>query len=46
MVIPVGDRKQQELVIYDRTDNGFEKRSAGTVVFVPLLGKQGWQKEE
>ncbi len=46
MVIPVGDRKQQELVIYDRTEKGFEKRSAGTVVFVPLLGKQGWQKEE
>jgi protein-L-isoaspartate(D-aspartate) O-methyltransferase len=45
MVIPVGDRQQQELEVYDRTDKGFEKRSEGAVVFVPLVGKQGWHNE-
>jgi protein-L-isoaspartate(D-aspartate) O-methyltransferase len=46
MVIPVGDRKRQELFVYTRTGKGYEKRSAGEVVFVPLVGKQGWNKEE
>ena len=45
MVIPVGDHQQQELEVYDRTDKGFEKRSEGAVVFVPLVGKQGWHQE-
>jgi protein-L-isoaspartate(D-aspartate) O-methyltransferase len=44
MVIPVGDHQQQELEVYDRTDKGFEKRSEGAVVFVPLVGKQGWHQ--
>jgi len=45
MIIPIGDRYHQELIVYDRTDHGFEKRSEGGVVFVPLLGKHGWKKE-
>jgi protein-L-isoaspartate(D-aspartate) O-methyltransferase len=46
MVIPIGDRYGQELVVYDKTEKGFEKRSECGVVFVPLVGKHGWQKEE
>jgi len=45
MVIPVGDHQQQEIEVYDRTEKGFEKRSEGAVVFVPLVGKQGWHQE-
>jgi len=45
MIIPIGDRYHQELVVCDRTDHGVEKRSEGGVVFVPLLGKHGWKKE-
>jgi protein-L-isoaspartate(D-aspartate) O-methyltransferase len=45
MIIPIGDRSHQELTVYDKTENGFEKRTEGGVVFVPLLGKHGWQKE-
>ena len=46
MVIPIGDRFSQELIVYDKTEKGVERRSEGGVVFVPLLGKHGWQKEE
>ena len=45
MIIPLGDRSLQELTVYDRTEKGFEKRSEGGVVFVPLVGKHGWEKE-
>jgi protein-L-isoaspartate(D-aspartate) O-methyltransferase len=45
MIIPLGDRSHQELTVYNRTDKGFEKRSEGGVVFVPLVGKHGWEKE-
>jgi protein-L-isoaspartate(D-aspartate) O-methyltransferase len=46
MVIPIGDRYRQELIVCDKTDHGVEKRSEGGVIFVPLIGKHGWQKEE
>jgi protein-L-isoaspartate(D-aspartate) O-methyltransferase len=42
MVIPAGDRAEQELVVYKKTENGLESRSAGKVVFVPLIGRHGW----
>ena len=45
MIIPVGDRSYQELIIYDKTEKGFEKRSEGGVIFVPLVGKHGWKEE-
>jgi protein-L-isoaspartate(D-aspartate) O-methyltransferase len=44
MVIPVGDRLHQELMVFDKTEKGMEQRSEGGVVFVPLVGKHGWQK--
>jgi protein-L-isoaspartate(D-aspartate) O-methyltransferase len=45
MIIPLGDRLRQELTVYDKNENGYEKQSLGGVVFVPLVGKHGWDKE-
>lgn len=45
MIIPAGDRKRQELHIFDKTENGYEQRSAGEVTFVPLIGEHGWEEE-
>jgi protein-L-isoaspartate(D-aspartate) O-methyltransferase len=45
MIIPIGDRSHQELTVYDRTEKGLEKRSEGGVIFVPLIGRHGWQQE-
>jgi protein-L-isoaspartate(D-aspartate) O-methyltransferase len=45
MVIPIGDRHHQELMVCDKTEHGIEKRSEGGVVFVPLVGKHGWQEK-
>ncbi|MCU0608328.1 MAG: protein-L-isoaspartate(D-aspartate) O-methyltransferase [Chitinispirillaceae bacterium] len=46
MVIPMGDRAKQELFVYEKTAQGTEHHSEGGVVFVPLIGKQGWEKEK
>jgi protein-L-isoaspartate(D-aspartate) O-methyltransferase len=43
MIIPTGSRDIQELEIYVRSADGVLKESgAGGVVFVPLIGEQGW----
>lgn len=39
MIIPIGDRATQQLVIYRRTVEGLEERSAGSVRFVPLISR-------
>jgi protein-L-isoaspartate(D-aspartate) O-methyltransferase len=44
MIIPTGDRTVQELMVYKKTANGLESRSAGAVVFVPLIGQHGWKE--
>ena len=44
LVIPVGDRKQQEMLrITKRTDGQIERESFKGFSFVPLLGKDGWK---
>ena len=43
MVVPVGDRLQQDLKIVKRTPSGFDVQSGGGCVFVPLIGRNGWQ---
>ncbi|MDG5816799.1 protein-L-isoaspartate(D-aspartate) O-methyltransferase [Chitinispirillales bacterium ANBcel5] len=43
MVVPTGDRQKQELLVYKKTPQGFETHSAGSVVFVPLVGQHGWK---
>ena len=43
LIIPVGERWSQMLEEWERTETGLEKRDVLPVVFVPLLGKKGWQ---
>ncbi len=43
MVIPTGDKHHQDLVVYEKTEKGLEQQCTAQVVFVPLIGKQGWQ---
>jgi protein-L-isoaspartate(D-aspartate) O-methyltransferase len=42
MVIPAGDKASQDLEVYEKTSDGLKKTSAGGVVFVPLIGDEGW----
>jgi len=42
MIIPNGNRTSQQLEIYDKTKDGVKKTEAGTVLFVPLIGENGW----
>jgi Protein-L-isoaspartate carboxylmethyltransferase len=44
MIIPAGDRSYQDLEVYEKTRSGLKKTSAGGVVFVPLVGDEGWEK--
>jgi len=44
MLIPAGDKRRQELTLYEKTENGLKTNSAGGVVFVPLIGQEGWEK--
>jgi protein-L-isoaspartate(D-aspartate) O-methyltransferase len=44
LVIPVGPREQQELIVVERvSDNEWREWSDGAVVFVPLVGEGGWR---
>ncbi len=42
MVIPVGDRISQDLVVLKKTANQIEKNIIEKVRFVSLIGSQGW----
>jgi len=42
MVIPVGDRYFQDLMVIRKIENGYEMRNWGGVVFVPLIGEGGF----
>lgn len=42
LVIPVGDRLSQELVLVERVPEGIKKTNLGGVRFVDLVGKWGW----
>lgn len=42
MLIPIGDRVQQELTLVRKTANGVETSDVAACVFVPLLGRFGW----
>ena len=43
MVIPVGGRSHQELLVVERHGGDWLERSDGAVVFVPLVGEAGWE---
>ena len=42
LVIPVGDRYSQVLYKITKTESGTEKITSTGCVFVPLIGKEGW----
>lgn len=43
LVLPVGDRREQQLRIVDRlSESAFRGRAAEACAFVPLLGREGW----
>jgi len=44
LVIPVGPREHQELLLIERHGDRWSERSDGAVVFVPLLGEAGFQE--
>ncbi len=44
LAIPVGSRHFQELVICERTADGFSTRKTTPCRFVPLIGRHGWDE--
>jgi len=42
LVIPVGSRRQQLLLVVERHGDEWVERPEGPVVFVPLVGRGGW----
>ncbi len=42
MVIPVGDKYGQDLIVVARRGDDIETTKAGGCVFVPLKGREGW----
>lgn len=43
LLVPVGDRETQHLMLYTRRGDYFEKREVSPVRFVPLIGSHGWE---
>jgi protein-L-isoaspartate(D-aspartate) O-methyltransferase len=43
LVIPVGTRRLQQLMIVERHGSEWVERSDGACVFVPLIGAEGWR---
>lgn len=46
MVIPVGTRALQELQIVRKENGAVDVSACGGCVFVPLLGKEGWERSD
>ncbi len=44
LVLPVGDRLSQELILVERVPEGINRTNFGGVRFVDLVGKWGWQE--
>jgi protein-L-isoaspartate(D-aspartate) O-methyltransferase len=44
LVIPVGERWNQVLEKWVKTESGLRKKDVLSVVFVPLLGEKGWRE--
>jgi protein-L-isoaspartate(D-aspartate) O-methyltransferase len=42
LVVPVGTRSEQELVVVTRQGDRWTEAAAGAVRFVPLIGAEGW----
>jgi protein-L-isoaspartate(D-aspartate) O-methyltransferase len=46
MVIPVGDRQDQDLRVIRRHNGDIATRFVSACRFVPLVGREGWQEQE
>ena len=46
MLVPVGTKDEQRLVIYRRVNGQVEHKEVAPVRFVPLVGHHGWDKNE
>jgi protein-L-isoaspartate(D-aspartate) O-methyltransferase len=46
LVIPVGPRRRQELVLITRRGGEYDRQDCGACVFVPLVGKLGFSESE
>ena len=44
LLIPIGDREEQKLVVADRRNGQIERQEIAPVRFVPLVGHHGWDK--
>jgi protein-L-isoaspartate(D-aspartate) O-methyltransferase len=44
LVIPEGGRELQRLVVYRKTKRGIRRQEGEAVIFVPLIGRHGWQE--
>jgi protein-L-isoaspartate(D-aspartate) O-methyltransferase len=42
MLIPIGDRDEQRLTLFRRTEAGIESEEISRCLFVPLIGRFGW----
>jgi protein-L-isoaspartate(D-aspartate) O-methyltransferase len=42
LVLPVGPRNRQDLLVIVRNGNEWVERNDGPVAFVPLVGEEGW----
>lgn len=42
LLIPVGDRNEQTLTLFEKTDEGVRSEEITACTFVPLLGRFGW----
>jgi len=45
LVAPIGDHDEQELVILERSGDGWHERRAGGVRFVPLVSRFGFPED-
>ena len=43
LVIPVGGRHEQQLLVIQRRGDDWIQHSDGACVFVPLIGAEGWR---
>lgn len=46
LLIPEGGRDEQRLVVYRKLRQGVRRSEGESVMFVPLLGRHGWEKEQ
>jgi protein-L-isoaspartate(D-aspartate) O-methyltransferase len=46
LVLPTGGRGMQQLEVWERKGNEFDKKTVTAVAFVPLRGEGGWDRKE